>query len=136
MSLGTGFAAGQGYIDAVFARAFTAADTGGGVLTITGNNAKRLTGMDTTLLSEARISTTGALTPGTRTLDAQPFGGVAFTVSTATNTVHLATTDLWKPDSRDPLLLAANEGFILRATVPATGTWQSIVIVEWREVYG
>ncbi len=137
MSLGTGFTAGSGYIDAVIARAFTDPDTGGGTLTITGNNAKRRFGMDTTLLTEARISSTATLSAGTRTLDDNAFGAVQFGVSTATNTVHLATSDLWRPDPLTyPLMLTASEGIILRATVPATGTWQGIVSVEWREVLG
>ncbi len=123
MSLGTGFAAGSGLFEAVMARAFTAADSGGGVLTITTNNAKRASSMDTTLVTEARIATTATLTAGTRTLDAQPFGAKHFGVTTAVNTVHLPTADLWVPDPTTyPLVLAANEGFIVRATVPATGT--------------
>jgi hypothetical protein len=32
------------------------------------------------------------------------------------------------------LLLAQNEGFVVRATVPATGTWQFGVTVVWTEV--
>src|SRR6266511_1030877 len=52
-SLGTGFTAGLGYIDAVVARGFTDPDTGGTTLTITGNNGKRKTGFDTTQLTEA-----------------------------------------------------------------------------------
>lgn len=47
-----------------------------------------------------------------------------------------ATANLWAPDQSSawPLELAANEGFIVRATVPATGTWQAQVTVEWSEV--
>jgi len=107
-----------------------------GGLTLTTNNGKRRTSMDPTLVSGIRVSSTAALVAGTRTLDDQGFGSVQFGVSTATNAVHLATTDIWKPDSREPQVLSANEGFVLRATVPATGTWQGIVTVEWREVYG
>src|SRR5512139_2504072 len=43
MSLGTGFTAGSGLFEALFARSFTVADTGGTTLTITTNNAKRAT---------------------------------------------------------------------------------------------
>jgi hypothetical protein len=110
--------------------------TGGLVLTT--NNAKRRTGTDTTLLSLALLSTTATLTAGTRTLDDQAFGAAQFAVSAATNTVHLSTADgvLWDPDRHheDPIVLAANEGFVIRATVPATGTWQGVVSVDWREV--
>ena len=68
-SLGTGFTAGVGLVELMVARAFSAADTGGGTLTLTTNNAKRKTGMPTTALSEARIATTATLSAGTRTLD-------------------------------------------------------------------
>jgi hypothetical protein len=33
-----------------------------------------------------------------------------------------------------PVLLAQNEGFVVRATVPATGTWQFGITVAWAEV--
>ncbi len=235
-SLGTGFTAGVGYIDAVVARAFTGADTGGALLVLSGDNAKRLTVKDSTLMSAMRVHTldlavpvnatftsgagtlttatyfyrvsalnatgetlasaetslaitgpagvnvnwgavtgatgyriygrsTGAelflaevgavttwldggsltpagalptnLTAGTRTLDSNAFGAKHFGISTATNTVHLATTDLWMPPyDSGPLILTPSEGFVIRATVPATGVWQAIVNVDWREVRG
>lgn len=113
----------------------TTDDAGG--LTLTTNNAKRFTADGTTLLSSARISSTATLTAGTRTLDAQAFGAVQFAVSTAQNTVHLSSRDgdLWRSDpDKFPLVLTPSEGFVIRATVPATGTWQGVVTVEWREV--
>ena len=133
-SLGTGFTAGVGYLDAVIARAFTASDSGGTSMTLTTTNARRRTSYGTTLLTDAQIANTAALTAGTRTLDSQAFGALMFPVTTATNFVHLATSNLWAPDPRDPLVFAQDEGFIIRATVPATGTWQLVVGVEWREV--
>jgi hypothetical protein len=55
-------------------------------------------------------------------------------VSTATNTVHLATANLWLPaPDADPLSLGTAEGFVIQATVPATGTWRGIIAVDWRE---
>jgi hypothetical protein len=108
-----------------------------GGLTLSGNNAKRSTPIGTTVLTSALLSTTATLTAGTRTLDAQPFGARHFGVSTATNTVHLSTADLWNPyPTTYPLVLTASEGIVIRATVPATGTWQGIVSVDWREVLG
>ncbi len=236
MSLGTGFAAGSGYLDAVVARSFTAADTGGGSFTLSGDNTKRMTAKPSTSMTEMRIHTldlavpvnatftsgagtlttatyyyrvsalnangetlasaetslaitgpagvnvnwgavtgatgykiygrtTGAeqflaqvgavttwldggsltpagalptnLTAGTRTLDSNAFGAVHFGVTTAVNTVHLPTSELWSPPGdTGPELLSANEGFIVRATVPATGVWQAIIGVDWREVLG
>jgi hypothetical protein len=110
-----------------------------GGATLTGNNCKRATGMDSTLLTSARISSTSALVAGTRTLDSQAFGAVQFAIDNGTNTVSLPTRDgdLWVaiPECHPPML-AAQEGFVVRVTVPATGTWRGIVHVEWREVLG
>jgi hypothetical protein len=138
-SLGTGFTAGVGLFEMMAARAWSAADTGGGTLTITTNNAKRRTSFGTTLVQEIRQSTTATLTAGTRTLDANPHATVQFAVSASTNAVQLATTAIWNPDFSGewPLVLTntgGGEGFVIRATVPATGTWQMQVSVEWCEV--
>lgn len=45
--------------------------------------------------------------------------------------------DLWKTDGNDgkwPLVFVQNEGFIIRATVPATGVWDFDVLLEWDEI--
>jgi hypothetical protein len=39
-----------------------------------------------------------------------------------------------KDPGSHPMLLAQNEGFMIRSTVPATGTWAFSVTVEWDEV--
>jgi hypothetical protein len=33
-----------------------------------------------------------------------------------------------------PLILATNEGFVVEATIPATGTWQFALTLEWAEL--
>ena len=134
-SLATGFAAGIGQLGFIIARGFSSSDSGGIVLTLTGNNAKRRTSFGSTLVTDSRISSTGALTAGTRTLDTNDASLLQFAVGTATNTVMLATMPIWSPDWAGdwPLVLVQNEGFIIRATVPATGTWQVQVCVEWCE---
>jgi len=136
-SLATGFAAGIGQLDLIIARAFSASDTGGTQTLPTGNGGKKRTAMGTTLLTDWRQSSTATLTAGTRTLDAQPISRLLFTVTTAVQTAHLPLTSIIDPETADgqwPLVLAQNEGFILRATVPATGTWQFTVNVVWDEV--
>ena len=135
-SLGTGFTAGVGSFGIIFARSFTASDTGGTALTMTTNNAKRKTAFATSLVGDLRISSTAALSAGTRTLDAQDLALLMYAVSTSTNTVMLPTATIWGPDFAGewPLVLAQNEGFIIRATVPATGTWQAQVCIEWTEI--
>lgn len=107
---------------------------GGTGLTLTTNNAKRQTVMPTTELAAARISDTITMTAGTRTLDAQPFAATQFTVGTAVQTLAFEG-DLYRADQWTyPLIFAADEGFILRATVPATGVWSGVITVDWREV--
>jgi hypothetical protein len=135
MSLGTGFAVGAATFGIIAARAFTGSDTGGTPLTLTTNNGKRKTGFSTTLVGDMRIASTAALGAGTRTLDAQDFGLLQCGITASVNTVFQPTTNLWAPDQSSawPLELVTNEGFVVRATVPATGTWQAQVTVEWSE---
>ena len=133
----TAFTAGFGKIDLVPARSFTVAGTGGTTGTITGNNGKMRTSMGTTLLGEMRVASTGALGVGTKTLDTDPIGQISLTIGTATSVQYIATpTPLLGEDMgpEHPLLLAQNEGFAIRATVPATGTWQFGVTVAWAEL--
>lgn len=131
----TGFTAGNGLIDMIVARAFTASDTGGTASVPTGNSQKLRTGMGTTLVTDLRIATTAALGAGTRTLDGAPLADLAFSVNATANSVQLPTADIYLPmDDGWPLVLVQNEGFILRATVPATGTWNARARVYWEEV--
>ena len=109
-------------------------ETGQGTgLTLTTNNAKMMTGGATTALTTARISNTATLLAGTRTLDAQAFAIKSFNCSTSTNTVHY-DGELFNAELRHPLVLAKDEGFVVRATVPATGVWVGNFSVAWREV--
>ena len=133
----TAFAIGTAKLDMVAARLFTASDTGGTAATLTGNNGKLRTSFATTAVSDLRISSTAALAAGTRTLDAQPLASIAFEVGggATANTVLLPTTELYKSAiGESPFVLAANEGFVVQATVPATGTWFASVRVCWDEV--
>jgi hypothetical protein len=136
-SLGTGFTAGVGLFEMFAARAFSVADTGGAGVNVSGNFNKLRTSFASSFVTNSRIATTAALTPGTRTLDGNAMGQIFFAVSTALNTVMLPTTDIFKRDlgAGDwPYIAAQNEGFIIQATVPATGTWQMQVLVDWLEV--
>lgn len=111
-----------------------AATSPGTGFVLTTNNAKRSTSEQTSGAA-AIIANTVALTAGTRTLDSTPLAAVQFTVGTAVQTVALPETSIWSPDKQTyPLNLGPEEGFILRATVPATGIWQAVVSVDWREV--
>lgn len=131
----TAFVAGAAKFDMIAARTFTASDTGGTAGTLTGNNGKLRTSFATTGLSDLRISSTATLTAGTRTLDAQPLASIEFSVPTSIDADLLPTTTLFQSQvGESPFILAQNEGFVLQATVPGTGTWVFSARVCWDEV--
>jgi hypothetical protein len=126
-------------LEAALARSSSASDTGGTALTLSGNNGKNKTGFATTLLSDARIATTAALSAGTRTLDTQGFGlALGGTGTTAGAVTPIPMQSIYRPIAgvEHPIVLAQNEGFIVRSvnTGPATGTFQIAVLVTWSEV--
>lgn len=139
----TGFTAGFGNVDLTIARGWTADGSGGTAATLTGDNQKLRTSMGSSQMGTIRIATTAALGAGTKTLDAQPIGIYAATFDTAVDRVYmpkvsmfggvdqLAVGDTMNPY---PVVLAEEEGLAMRATVPATGTWQFGVSVNWAEV--
>jgi hypothetical protein len=131
----TAFAAGVTNFDVIAARSFTGAGTGGTTLTLTTNNAKLRTNMGTTLVGEIRVATTAALGAGTKTLDAQGFGNGASSVPATAGSVVIPYTQLYNPQSESeyPIVLAQNEGIVIRATVPGTGTWTAGIQVKWAE---
>jgi len=136
-SLGTGFAAGLATFDLFVARGWSAADTGGTTDTLTTDNGNLRTSMPATLLSEIRHSSTATLTAGTRTKDVQPLDSMTLTVGTGINTVlnNLDACKLFdRTGTEHPLVMVENEGFVIQATVPATGTWGWSIIPEWDEV--
>ncbi len=129
--------------DAVMVRSY-AAGGGGTTLTLTGNNAKLRTSMGSSLAT-INVSTTAALTLAT-TLDAQPFAqsirkGNRVNPAAATEEVVMPATDgmEFSPDvgrGQHPLVLAQNEGFVIRnRTVwPAAGTGILLIECTWAEV--
>jgi len=131
----TAFSAGQVHLDLFVARSFSASDTGGTSVLPTVNKMK--TTMATTGMLDARASATAALSAGTRTLDGQPIGMVS-AAAIATNLdyvlVPAQTPAFERRVGEWPLVLAVNEGIVLQATVPATGTWSFQVQVDWEEV--
>lgn len=136
----TGYTAAQEIgIDVVVARAFTVAGSGGTALTLTTNNAKKRTAFPTSLMADMRIGTTGALTAGTQTLDAQPLAqgvgselAAAATVQKGVAELYLSTEDL----DRYPVVLMPQEGLIVRNTIAqgAAGTGRLVVEMDWLEV--
>lgn len=140
----TAFAVGTIDIKATRATSWTAVGAGGTALTLTDHEAQLRTSMDASLVGDARVATTAALTAGTKTLDTQDLGLVTTHssggVGSATpiiGSIYLPTTTLFKADvasGQSRLVLAANEGFVVRATVPATGVWNLGMLIKWSEV--
>lgn len=129
------FTAGQATFQMLVARSFTASDTGGTSILPSGNANKLRTSMGTTLLTDVRISATATLTAGTRTLDGQALGSLTGATTATAGTVILPPTAIFEARAGEyPLVLAQNEGFVIQATVPATGTWTFSVSTEWEEL--
>ena len=122
------------------ARSFTVSDSAGGALTITGNNMKKRTSMGTTLVTDLRVSSAAAgLTLGTRTLDAAPILEMPTnsTITTPNPTLYTAELDIGAGDGNHPVVLAQNEGIIVRGPTVvfgAAGTANLIVEMSWAEV--
>jgi len=132
--------------DALIGRTYSATHTGGTALTLTGNSFKRRASMGSTLFTDLRIATTAALGGGTITLDPHPFAqsirkGNRVNPAAATEEVIMPNTDggNWSPDvvnGECPIILAQNEGIVLRnRTVwPAAGTGIVLVEMNWSEL--
>lgn len=139
----TFFAAGVPIrLDLVKATGWTVAGTGGTAITMAALLKKR-TSMGNSLMTagDMRIATTAALGVGTKTLETLALSDVvaAGPITASLNGQIIAPgTLLWQAevgDGEHPLTLAQNEGFVIRSVaVPATGTWQLSVNVDWAEV--
>lgn len=146
----TGFTAGRFQFDLMMARVWSADGAGGTALTLTGDNQAMRASMGASLFGAIRVATTAALTPGTKTLDAQAIkilgghvGAIAnkhtIPQSPVVTTAEVAAgvgIPLFQVDGgfHHPIILAQNEGPQVRATVPATGVWSATVSMKWGEV--
>jgi hypothetical protein len=124
------------------ARSFTGSDAGGTQIVVSGNNQKFRTSMQTSQIAtngDMRISSTAALTAGTRTLDSQ-----AVSVAHGWGGSVLLTTGMYQPQQitlyenfpgDTPLILQSNEGIVINNIVAmgAGGVFTVAVNVEWTE---
>lgn len=95
----------------IVARAFTASDSGGTAIAVTGNNGKHRTNHAAPTSIDCRIATTLALTAGTKTLDANHLSQTGAWVGAAGAGLAPSLNNLHAHDASDfPLVLAANEG--------------------------
>lgn len=121
------------------ARQWTASDTGGtSALFTQTNTGKFRTVMPTSAFAgggQIMIANTAPNSAGTRTLDTQAIGFVQG-ASTAIGTALTATPIYQHQPGDYPLILAANEGFIINHVVlmGATGVINLTVNVEWMEL--
>jgi hypothetical protein len=146
------FAAGVYNFQAVRATGWTVDGTGGGVVSVADPQLQlRAAAMGASLFSTGfRLATTAALGAGTKTLDTVPmgacFGNVGSTPAIAEYFIPKGGgvtgtggggVDLVAPDvgnGEHPIVLATNEGVVVRATVPATGVWVASFLVKWCEL--
>ena len=131
-------------IDLVKATAWSAAGTGGTRVTPAANMKMR-TSMGGSLVAagDIAIATTAALGAGTKTLESNSLAAImAAGPITASLNGQIFPTDtiLYDApigDGQHPLILAQNEGFVVRSVnVPATGTWQFSISVDYGELTG
>lgn len=137
---GTAFAAGVATFGMRQARTWTVDGTGGTAITVATNDQKKKTAFATTAAPSGtgiRVASTAALGAGTKTLDGNDFAGLTCGVlATAGHTILTPGTYLWERNTSDewPIYYAQNEGFVVRATVPITGTWTFNLDMEWNEI--
>lgn len=148
ISAGPNVAAGAAVLAAIratIARAWTVAGSGGTRAGLTANQAKLRTSFATSEVNDAGISTTGALTAGTKTLDTQDIGCVSWGIGTGAITTDVGLQ--WFPKTNLmgdfvggmawPIVFANQEGFVIKTGVnafPAGATWTFGVDVAWSEV--
>ena len=123
------------------ARNWTVQGTLGTGITWGTDDGKKRTDFATTVLgaNDVRIATTAALGAGTKTLDGTALARRTGNTGGATVTTQIIPpgTVMWQRNTGDeyPVLLENQEGFVIRSVqVPATGTWQCGVQVEWSEL--
>lgn len=143
--VGVGFVCTTGFTTAqelafglMVARAFTASDTAGTAIVLTGSNCKMRTSLATLTSVDARIAAAAALTAGTKTLDTNHLGvvGAWALAATAGALIVPLPNNLLQHDAGDyPLVLAQNEGFniVNLVAMGAVGVGTLYVNVELAE---
>lgn len=135
-----GFTAAQEVgLELFVTRSYTAAHTGGTATTLTGNSMKKANAYGTTTFADMRISTTGALTNGTHTIDTHPIASGGFAELAAGAAVPKGFFEIaFNPQDLGvhPLILSQDMGLILRNQIAqgAGGTARIHVEMDWLEV--
>lgn len=138
-----GTAIGPLGFEIVPARGWSAAGSGGTRIANTGDNMQTETVLPNSQVNDIGIATTGALTAGTKTLDANGQGNILTGILTGAATVQQTAelmTDRYLLDADgeggQPLVLANQEGFVIKTTHagPAALTYVIGVSIVWCEV--
>lgn len=142
----TAFAQGSTIFDLIRATKLPAQYTGGAVVTLSGKDQARSTRMpasqqqiSNTATGNIAIASTATLVAGTPapTLDSNPMG-ILVGGAGANPAIQLVPPPGYLIDptelAREPLELQAGEGFVIRATVPATGTWKFGIEIDVDEI--
>ena len=125
------------------ARAWSAAGSGGTRIAVSGDNLQLETALPNSQINDLGIATTGALTAGTKTKDANAIGQAIGGVGTAAVTAYGPTSIVTPQPLFDasaaggmPLVLANQEGFVIETTHagPAALTYVAGFTVVWCEV--
>jgi hypothetical protein len=134
-------AAGPIGFHTTIARVWTVAGSGGTRISMTADNLQMETAEPNSQVLDLGISTTGALTAGTKTLDANSFGQAIGGIGTGLITIYGGTCvvppqPFFDATALHPLVLANQEGFVIRTTHagPAGLTYAAGFTVYWREV--
>jgi hypothetical protein len=134
-----GFTGGAVLVELVRATGFSALGSGGSAVTFAAKPQAALrSGQPPTRGMTATVAAAVALTAGTRTLDTNAMASVLGGSGSAAGAAVISNTFLIGDNHAYgvPLVLDNNEGFIIRATVPATGTWRLAATAFWAEIDG
>lgn len=136
-------AAGPLGFEYVPARSWTAAGTGGTRIATTGDNLQSETALPVSQVNDIGIATTAGLTAGTKTLDANAQGNIIGGVGTGAVTIYGPTSIVNQGplldadgEGQQPLVLANQEGFVIRTTHagPTALTYTAGFKIVWVEV--
>lgn len=129
-------AGGGCQMDLFFGRSFTASPTGGSTATMTGDNNALRTSMAASQAADIRWRPNGGtVSAGTVTLDTIPIASAVWGFSGTAQIYGFPLTDLIYSvgEGSHPIVLAQNEGIVLKGTVAnITTTWT--VTMKWAEV--
>jgi hypothetical protein len=120
----------------IVSRGWTASDTAGTAIALTGNNGKHRSSMGILTSVDARVSATTALTNGTKTIDTNTLAQVGGWSAGQGTTIAPTLNNLFGHDPEDyPLVIAQNEGFNIQnlTTMGAGGAGVAFINVEIAE---